>query len=404
MLWFICFFNYADRQALSAVLPLLHKRFGFSKEEQGLIAAAFTWTYALAAPWAGQTSDRFPRKAVVLAGLTIWSAVTGFTAVCVKLWQFVMVRGAEGLGETFYFPASMSMVADYHGARTRSRAMSLHQTGVYAGTIGGSAFAGWVGMHLGWQWPFVILGALGVGLGVVLASFLKEPARSQDPQEAGRPTGAELTAFLRHLSTTPTAILLMAAFFGANFVALVFLTWMPTFLTEKFHLDLAKAGLGATFYIQTASMVGAAAGGWIADRWRRSRPGGRMLSQALGALLGGPFIYLCGFTRELAGLMVAMTLFGLTKGLYDANIWASLYDVVPARHRGAAVGVANMVGWLGGGLGAYMIGRAVTRWHFTMSQAISSTATIYLGVAALLLTAGFVFAPRDIRAAEAAAA
>jgi MFS family permease len=199
-------------------------------------------------------------------------------------------------------------------------------------------------------------------------------------------------------------MMLMAAFFGANFVALVFLTWMPTFLTERFHLNLAKAGFGATFYIQTASMIGAMAGGWIADRWRRSLPGGRMLSQALGALLGGPFIYLCGFTRNLTALIVAMTLFGLTKGLYDANIWASLYDVVPGRHRGAAVGVANMIGWLGGGLGAYFIGRAVTRWHFTMSQAISSTATIYLGVAALLLVAGFVFAPRDIRAAEAGTA
>ena len=35
----------------------------------------------------------------------------------------------------------MSMLGDYHGTKTRSRAMSLHQTSVYAGTIGGSAFA-----------------------------------------------------------------------------------------------------------------------------------------------------------------------------------------------------------------------------------------------------------------------
>lgn len=94
--------------------------------------------------------------------------------------------------------------------------------------------------------------------------------------------------------------------------------------------------------------------------------------------------------------MLAMTLFGLFKGFYDANIVASLYDVVPASRRGTAMGLMNMVGWLGGGLGAYLIGFAVKQWHMTMSEAIASTAGIYLLVSGLLLTAAFVFAGRDV--------
>src|SRR5205085_9070608 len=134
--------------------------------------------------------------------------------------------------------------------------------------------------------------------------------------------------FLAELFRTPAALLLILAFFGANFVALVFLTWMPTFLKEKFKLNLAAAGLEATIYIQLASMVGATAGGWLADRWRMRLPGGRILAQATGALAGGPFIFLCGFTHDRGTLILAMSLFGLAKGLYDANIWAALYDVV----------------------------------------------------------------------------
>ena len=91
-----------------------------------------------------------------------------------------------------------------------------------------------------------------------------------------------------------------------------------------------------------------------------------------------------------------MTLFGLFKGIYDANIWASLYDVVPVSRRSSAVGMMNMIGWLGGGLGAWLVGRAMDR-GVTMSAAIASTAIIYLGVAVLLLVAGLVFAPRDVR-------
>lgn len=145
MLWFICFFNYADRQAEFAIFPLLTAEFHFNKAELGWIGAAFTLVYALTAPFAGQVGDRWPRKAVILGGLYVWSLVSGFTSACSKVWQFILVRGSEGLGETFYFPASMSIISDYHTKATRSRAMSMHQTSVYAGTIGGIALAGWLG-------------------------------------------------------------------------------------------------------------------------------------------------------------------------------------------------------------------------------------------------------------------
>ncbi len=402
MLWFICFFNYADRQAVSAIFPLLKAEYHFNKEQLGLIAVAFTWVYAATAPFAGQVSDRFPRKPVILGGLMIWSIVTGFTSICSKLWHFVLVRGAEGLGETFYFPASMSLVSDYHGRNTRSRAMSIHQTGVYAGTIGGSALAGYLGLHYGWRTPFFLFAICGVVLALVLNKFLHEPRRNAAeramdsvPEDTAPAVPIPMSLFLREWVRTPTAVILLLAFFSANFVAFIFLTWMPTFLNEKFHQDVAKAAFGGTVYIQVASMIGASAGGILADRWSKLTPGGRILSQGLGALLGAPFIYLCGSTHDINRLALWMTMFGLCKGLYDANIWASLYDVVPPSRRAAAVGFMNMVAWFGGGLGAWLIGRLTSR-GMTMSAAISGTAGLYIFVACVMLIAGFVFAPRDI--------
>ncbi len=406
MLWFICFFNYADRQAVSAIFPLLKAEFHFDKEKLALIAVAFTWVYAATAPFAGQVSDRFPRKPVILGGLMIWSIVTGFTAICSKVWHFVLVRGSEGLGETFYFPASMSLVSDYHDRTTRSRAMSIHQTGVYAGTIGGSALAGYLGMHYGWRTPFVIFGICGVALALALNRFLIEPKRNAAERAADSvaenavpPVPIPMSLFLLEWARTPTAVILLLAFFSANFVAFIFYTWMPTFLNEKFHQDVAKAALGGTIFIQIASMIGASLGGVLADKWSKITPGGRILSQALGALIGAPFIYLCGSTHDINRLALWMTMFGLCKGLYDANIWASLYDVVPPSRRAAAVGLMNMVAWFGGGLGAWLIGRLVTQ-GMTMGAAISGTAGLYVFVAFVLLTAGFLFAPRDIKRAQ----
>ncbi len=400
MLWFICFFNYADRQAIFSVFPVLEAEFGFSKQELGLIGSAFALVYALTAPVAGQLSDRTSRKLVILSGLYVWSLVTGFTALCSKSWQFILVRGAEGLGETVYFPASMSLISDYHSKRTRSRAMSLHQTSVYAGTIGGGALAGWMGQHYGWQSPFIVLGAAGIILGLVLAAFIREPRRDEaERQESGRPAETlveppmPIGEFLRGLLSTPSALLLTLAFLGANSVGLVFLTWMPTFLKEKFDLSLAVAGVSATVFLQIASMVGAMLGGAMAD-WMRSRTdGGRMYVQALGAICGAPFIFVCGDTFDLNILITALIFFGLFKGIYDSNIWASLYDVVPLSRRSTSVGMMNMVGWMGGAMGAYFVGLAVDM-GVTMSVAIASTAVIYLGVAGLLVLAGLLASRR----------
>ena len=119
----------------------------------------------------------------------------------------------------------------------------------------------------------------------------------------------------------------------------------------------------------------------------------------LGVLGGAPFVFLCGRTDSVLVLVVALTAWGLFKGLYDANIWASLYDVIHPSRRASAVGVMNMVGWLGGALGAYGIGAAVQKGA-TMSAAIASVAVLYLGVAALLFAAA-ARAPADVRRAAA---
>ncbi|MDE2127883.1 MAG: MFS transporter [Armatimonadetes bacterium] len=385
MLWLICVLNYADRQALFAIYPLLESRYGFSKSSLGLISLAFMWVYALSAPLAGVVVDRVARKPVILLGLAIWSAITGATASCRLVWQFVVVRGAEALGETFYFPASMSMLADYHPTSTRSRAMGIHQTGVYAGTVLGGGLAGWMALHYGWRSPFLLLMFAGGILSILLARMLLEPVRAS--RAAPAESRWEETAQSEPATLLPlAAALLAAAFFGANLVALIFLVWMPTFLHDKFHLNLAVAGIGAVLFLQVGSMFGSAFGGWIGDRYQMRHRGGRIAWQAVAALAGAPFIALAGLTRSVPVLVLALTLFGFFKGCYDANIWAGLFDVIRPGDRGAGVGLLNMIGWFGGGLGTVAVGFASDH-GFPMSLSIVSAAVVYVLVGAILAAA-----------------
>lgn len=395
MLWWIAFFNYADRQAIFSVFPLLEKEMGLSNTQLGVLGAAFAWVYGLGALFAGAIVDRVRRKSAILGGLHIWSAICMATAASRNFLHLVFFRAAEGLGETFYFPASMSLISDYHGKDTRSRAMGFHQTSVYVGTIGGGFFAGLIGQHYGWRWSFLVFGAAGILLGLLLARFLREPERGAAEQiPAGRPL--PMRAFLQLAWRTRTLRLLLAAFVCSNFVAAVMLSWMPKFLYDRFQLSLAMAGLTATLFLQLASMAGSPVGGWLADRLRRRHPGGRMAVQALGVFAGAPFVLLCGATQSIPVLIAALTGWGFCKGLYDANIFASVYDVVRPEARGAAAGLMNTAGWLlGGGVAPIVVGRLADAYG--LGFAISATAVVYVAAGMLLLKAVLRWARLDVQ-------
>ena len=402
MLWWIAFFNYADRQAIFSVFPLLSKEFHLSNLQLGLLGSSFSLVYGLFAPFAGNIVDRVRRKSAILAGLHIWSFVCMATALSRNFTHLLIFRAAEGLGESVYFPASMSLVSDYHGKLTRSRAMGTHQTSVYMGTIAGGFFAGLIGQHYGWRYSFVIFGACGILLGLGLNKFLIEPQRgASDRTDLGANASAHAAAprmriidFLKVIWGTPTVLLLMAAFMCENFTAMVLFTWMPTFLYEKFHMTLAMAGLTATLYVQLTSMLGSPMGGWLADTLRKRTPGGRIWVQALGIFFEAPFAAWCALTGSVQWLIVSLILWGICKGFYEANIFASAFDVLRPEARGTAAGFMNMMGWLAGGSTAPLVVGYLSE-RIGLSQAMALTALSYVIASVLLATAALVFVRRD---------
>lgn len=395
MLWTIGFLNYADRQAIFSVFPLLQTKLHLSLTELGLLGSAFAWAYGLCAPFAGFLVDRIRRTMAVVGGLELWSLLCGLTALTSSLWPLTALRCSMGVGESLYFPASLSMMSDYHGPETRSRALGLHQTSVYAGTIMGGFFAGWLAEHYGWRIPFVCFGVAGILLGIGLIYFLIEPQRGASDPEFQRLSPEALKALSEPQSfwsfpllalRTPSIWLLMAAFACANFVAVVLLVWMPAYLYKSFHLDLAMSGLTATALAQIGSIGGTSTGGWMADLLTRRTRQGRILIQAFGVLIGAPFVYITCRTHVLMVLMLCLALWGFFKGLYDANIFASLYDNIPIHARGVATGWMNTVGWLGGGgLAPLLVGWWAARHG--LGVAMGMAAVVYVLAGGLLLLA-----------------
>lgn len=401
LLWFVCFFSYADRQALFSVFPLLQKEMGLTRVQLGMLGSSFAVIYGLSGPFAGYLVDRIRRKTAVLGGLELWSIICCLSALSRNFVQLVTFRAAEGLGESIYYPAALSMVSDYHGPRSRSRAMGILQTSVYAGTVGGGYFAGAIAQRHGWRSAILFFGGLGCVLGLVLMGILREPRRGAADSAALQSAVPLRSSAVMSMRDVPSLLrirsflALMGVFACANFVALVLLTWMPTYLYSSFHLSLAMAAFDAAVYPQLASIVGSVLGGYLADLGVGANVRSRLWVQAGGVLLGAPFVAWSGLSHSLAAVIGGLACWGFCKGIYDANIFAAAFDVVPIRSRGTVSGLMNCVGWLlGGGTAPVAIG--FLAMHISLGQAIATAAVVYLLAGIILVATAAKWLQKDI--------
>jgi sugar phosphate permease len=143
--------------------------------------------------------------------------------------------------------------------------------------------------------------------------------------------------------------LAFSAFAVANWAVY---TWLPVYFYERFSASLTSAGFSATFYLQLASVVGVVVGGWIADRWAARQSRARVLVQVIGTIAASPCLFLAGFTSSEVAAVSMLILFGLGKGLYDANTMPVLAQIARSDLRATGYGMLNCAGGLTGGVAA----------------------------------------------------
>jgi MFS family permease len=393
-LWLVCFLNYVDRSSIFALFPLLRQEFSLTGTELGLIGSVFLWVYSASSPVAGLFGDRFARKNVVLASLGIWSAITCLTGMVRSASQLLFCRGLMGLAEAAYFPAALALLSDYHSRQTRSTAISVHQSGLYIGYLGGGALAGILAERYGWRFPFYVFGAVGIAALALFGKVLKEAPRGI-AEEAGLPSRKQaIQETLCDLIACPTAVALAVVHFGVLSVAWIIFAWAPYFIHEKFQSSLAMAAVQSTTALQIPSVIGILTGGAIADRLMRRGIHGRMATLVAGLALGAPFLVLLGWGNGLYLALGGLIGFGFFKGFFDGNGPPAIYDVVHPDSRSSAYGIFNSISGLSSGFAVLLVGALKDR--IGLGNLLASLAIIYVLSAAILWFATLRYLQRDL--------
>jgi len=384
-LWLAFFFNQADRQIFNVSLPLIKADLGITDAQAGLVGSLFALTLGLMIPFAGIAGDLFDRKKIIGLSLMFWSAATLLTGLGSTLLHLVVLRSlAVGGGEAFYAPAANGLISQYHH-KTRALAMSIHQTSLYAGIVASGALGGYIAEQYGWKNAFYLFGGAGIILSVILFLRLRPGyVQSDNVGSAAENAGFFKQAMLA-LLRKPAARLLCGAFLTLVVVNVGYTSWTPTFLHEKFGMSVTEAGFTSMFYHHAAAFAGVMGGGWLSDKLAQRAVGYRLVIQCAGLLLGVPFIVGMGQAATAFGTFFCLAGFGFCRGLYEANLYTTLFEVIEPEYRSTAVGLSAMFAYLAAALVPFLLG--YLKPTFGLANGLSSLALAYLSGAVCVYAA-----------------
>jgi MFS family permease len=403
LLCVVFFLNQGNRQIYSTVLTKIKAAveaggLGLTDVQAGLVASVFIACYGLCVPLAGFLGDRLRRKWQVLASLLVFSVGTLLTGFGGGLVSMIVFYGVVfGAGEAFYYPPATSLLGQFH-EKSRATAFSIHQAALYLGIVFSGYFSGYLARTTaaGWRTPFLLFGAAGLVWAVVIFLFLRDTPSLKPADGAPRIT---LRETLAHILSKRSAIALALAFGCMVYVDVGFKTWTPTFLIERFGFASDKAGFSAVFYHFACAFLGVMVGGRLTDRWAARRQGVRLEANILGLLAGAPFIVWLSQSKSEAACFAALGLFGLFRGIYDSNLFASLFDVIKPQYRASATGLMLAFAFLVGAVSPTVLG--ALKKDFGLSFGLASLAAFYVLGGLIILGARVFNFNHDRETAEA---
>ena len=382
LLWPVALLNYLDRQMLATMKLSMQTDIAALQSAQtfGQLMAIFMWVYAVCSPLGGFIADRFDRKWLIVASLSVWSAVTLLMGYAHDFRELYWLRAAMGISEALYIPAGLALIADFHRGNTRSLAVGIHMSGIYMGQALGGV-GGWIAQDVSWRAAFSSCGIVGIGYAFVLIALLRKgPA---DPADGARTPAAD-GAPAGGVHWLGFALLLLC-FTLPSLPGWAVKNWLPTLLQDRFLLDQKTSGIAATLGTALAGFCGVLVGGRLSDLRTRSSLRGRTSVSTLGLILLIPALIGMGCAPSFPLAVAAAVLYGFGFGLFDANNMPILCQLVPPRRRATAYGLMNFAGiaagaWLTPLLGKLKDHGIPLAQGFTISAAPALVAAILMFV------------------------
>jgi len=346
--------NYFDRQTLSYALPLLAKEFRLDPVQQGVLASAFFWSYALMQIPMGLVADRVNLRWLYAGTFALWSLAQALTGLARSVAMLIGCRVLLGIGEAIYLVGGTKVVSLLFPISQRGLPCGLFDAGTRTGLVLEGLTIGWLLQTLGWRATFVVVGL--AALVWLLPWFLATPPQMRESSgpraQSALPDWTQIGMLLRNRDLLGVLL----GFFCFDYFWYLLLTWLPSYLVNVRRLTILRAGIYASLPFLVFGVC-QPLGGWIADRLIRqgADPGRTRKGMISAAFLTGLLIIPAAYAPT-AGTALLFLIGSCLVGLSTANQIVLLQACTPPDRLGLAVGVYNFVGNIAGVLAPIVTG------------------------------------------------
>ncbi len=365
--------SYLDRNIIFALFEPIKKELLVTDQQLGWLGSAYAIVFSIAALFSGVLSDVVSRRAVLAAGLALWSSFTALGAATRNYVQLFLSRSLVGVGQSSYLPAAQALLADYFPRKGRAQAMGVFWIGLALGGTLAVYIGGVLGTFVGWRVTLTVVGLPGL-MFALLMGRLRDPATDVPVARARHPAARfrfTRRAAFRAAMPLLVSLLMATAVFGllgvfAGFspsrdiavfgviagiglVWSVFL-WVRLVLRYKHLLAVSSPADfidemidGASTVLRTPTLI------WLFV-------GGALTSAAMNSLVAWSSTYLqreLGMTLVEAGRHIGPI--GLVAGISGSLMGGKLGDTMMERFAGGRVLAASLGFILGAPLCFWML-------------------------------------------------
>ena len=377
--------NYADRNVLFAVQPLVQDEFHINKAQIGFLTSAFLLCYMFAAPFVGPLADRYSRKLIISVGALFWSGLTLLTAVTHNYAELLVRHTLVGIGEATFVTIAPAFVADLFAENMRGRILGVFYLAIPVGSAAGYLLGSYLAPAHGWRFPFYIAAAPGFILALSVL-FLKEPARGQTDSLQETPERATILGLARNPAFLTATLGMAMMTFSLGGIQV----WMPQFLYSERHFSLAAANFDFGIIVVVDGILASLIGGWLGDYLLPRMRSSYYFVSAISMALGIPFLIIALFVSgRIMMPAIGVAAFFLLFNTSPLN--AAVINSVGAHIRATALAVnIFLIHLLGDVPSPTMIGWVADRRSL---QAGFVLPVIAMGLSAAILFYGMRFAP-----------
>jgi MFS transporter, Spinster family, sphingosine-1-phosphate transporter len=377
--------NYADRNVLFAVQPLVQDEFHLSNAQIGYLTSAFLGFYMIAAPFVGPLADRYSRKVIIVVGALFWSGLTLLTAVTHTYTELLIRHTLVGVGEATFVTIAPTFVADLYAEKLRGRILGVFYLAIPVGSAAGYLLGGYLAPHHGWRFPFYIAAAPGFLLAIAVL-FLKEPERGQFDSLKETPERGTILGLARNPAFITSTLGMAAMTYSLGGIQV----WMPKFLFSERGYTLEGANFAFGMIIVVDGIVSALAGGWLGDYLLPRMKSSYYFVSAVSMLLGVPVMIVALFAKGPV-MMPAIAVAAFFLLLNTAPLNAAVINSVGAHIRATALAVnIFIIHILGDVPSPTMMGWVADKRSLQMAFILP---IIAMGISSAILFYGMRFAP-----------